>query len=140
MKNWRMSFRAGNKGPEMWPDCLRLGIAAITYLPLARTDLSKHRVGEPKDLWQQLASSQKASLRRLTYEMQRGDVIYVKQGPMIVDKGIITGGYKFDSQFRFIDPYGVPWAAHQVTVDWSRGKALSGVTRIVFVKPAQSGV
>jgi hypothetical protein len=109
------------------------------HLPSAGQNYLKHRVGEPKDLWQQLASSQKASLRRLTYEMQRGDVIYVKQGPVIVDKGIITGGYKFDSQFRLIDPYGVPWA-HQVTVDWSRGKALSGVTRIVFVKPAQSGV
>ena len=63
--------------------------------------------------------TQKASLRRLAYEMTPGDVIYVKQGPMIVDKGIVTGPYMFDSRFRLADPGGTPWA-HQLPVDWSR--------------------
>lgn len=119
MKFWRMSFRVGNHGHEMWPDCLKLGVAAITYHPLTTTDLSKYPQLEPKKLWKELEPTQKASLRRLAYEMTPGDVIYVKQGPQIVDKGVVTGRYRFDSQFRLADPDGVPWA-HQVQVDWSR--------------------
>jgi hypothetical protein len=119
MKFWRMSFRAGNHGYEMWPDCLKLGVAAITYHSLTSTDLSKYPQGQPKKLWKELKPSQKASLRRVAYEMRSGDVIYVKQGPQIVDRGIVTGSYRFDSHFRLADPNGVPWA-HQVSVDWSR--------------------
>jgi hypothetical protein len=81
MANWRMSFRVGNQGYEMWPDCLRLGVAAITYAPLAKVDLSKHLPGAPKELWDRLEPTQKASLRRVAYEMRAGDIIYVKQGP-----------------------------------------------------------
>ena len=101
----------------MWPDCLRLGVAAITYSPLARTDLSKYPKGEPKELWAQLKPTQKASLRRVAYEMKAHDVIYVKEGPKIVGKGVIQDRYQFDSKFRLIDPGGVPWA-HQVPVEW----------------------
>jgi hypothetical protein len=86
---------------------------------LSTTELSKYPQGEPKKLWKELAPSQKASLRRVAYEMTPGDVIYVKQGPEIVDRGIVTGKYRFDSKFRLVDPNGVPWA-HQVSVDWSR--------------------
>ena len=117
MTVWRMSFRAGNQGHEMWPECFRLGVAAITYNPLAKTDLSKHPKGEPKDLWKQLKPTQKASLYRVAYEMKAGDVIYVKQGPKIVSKGVVKGSYQFDSKFRLINPNGVPWA-HQVPVKW----------------------
>ena len=118
-----MSFRVGNHGHEMWPECVRLGVAAITYYPFERTDLSRYREFEPRRLWKQLAVSQKVSLRRVAYEMQGGDTIYVKQGPKIVGKGIIQGApnqraYQFDSRFQIIDPNGVPWA-HQVPVDWS---------------------
>ncbi|HEV2986992.1 MAG TPA: hypothetical protein VG759_01015 [Candidatus Angelobacter sp.] len=123
MNHWRMSFRAGNHGHEMWPECVRLGVAAITYYPLERTDLSRYPESEPRRLWKQLAVSQKVSLRRVAYEMQGGDIIYVKQGPKIVGKGTIQGAlnqraYKFDSRFQITDPQGVPWA-HQVPVDWS---------------------
>lgn len=117
-----MSFRVGNHGHEMWPECIRLGVAAITYYPLERTDLRRYPEFEPHRLWKQLAVSQKVSLRRLAYEMQGGDIIYVKQGPKIVGKGTIQGAsneraYKFDSRFQITDPQGVPWA-HQVPVDW----------------------
>jgi hypothetical protein len=123
MNYWRMSFRVGNHGHEMWPECVRLGVAAITYYPLERTDLSHYPESEPRRLWKQLAVSQKVSLRRVAYEMQGGDIIYVKQGPKIVGKGIIQGtpnqrAYQFDSRFQIIDSNGVPWA-HQVPVDWS---------------------
>jgi len=101
----------------MWPDCLRLGVAAITYEPLEKTDLSKYPKGEPKELWRELTSTQQASLRRVAYEMKAGDVIYVKQGTKIVSKGDVKGSYKFDSKFRLKEPSGEPWA-HQVPVEW----------------------
>lgn len=123
MNYWRMSFRVGNHGYEMWPECVRLGVAAITYYPLETTDLSRYPEFEPRRLWKQLAVSQKVSLRRVAYEMQGGDVIYVKQGPKIVGKGTIQDSlnrraYRFDSRFQITDPHGIPWA-HQVPVDWS---------------------
>ena len=85
---------------------------------MAEIDLSEYPVGEPKELWTQLAPTQKASLRRLAYEMKEGDIIYVKQGPKIVGKGIVKGPYQFDSKFRLIVPNGKPWA-HQVPVEWA---------------------
>jgi hypothetical protein len=103
----------------MWPACLKLGVAAITYKPLAKTDLAKYAHGEPKTLWNGLKPSQKASLRRVAYEMTKGDVIYAKEGPRIIDRGVVTGTYRFDSDFRMSDPSGTPWA-HQIDVDWSR--------------------
>jgi 5-methylcytosine-specific restriction endonuclease McrA len=118
MTTWRMSFRDGNQGYEMWPHCLALGVAAITYPPLLKIDLSLHPKEEPKELWALLESSQKASLRRLVYEMRRGDVIYVKQGPKIVGKGIVDGPYRFDATFNLVTPDGEPWA-HHVPVKWA---------------------
>jgi hypothetical protein len=102
----------------MWEDCSRLSVAAITYHPLVRIDLSQYPYGEPKELWRQLEPTQKASLRRVAYEMKAGDIIFVKQGPKIVSKGVIKGSYQFDSEFRLITPNGEPWA-HQVPVKWA---------------------
>lgn len=112
-----MSFRAGNQGAKMWPEAWRHGIAAITYYPLATVDLAQHPENEPSELWSELAPAQKASLKRLAYQMEPGDVIYVKEGPRIIGKGIVTGPYTFDAAFRIIDPHGVPWS-HQVPVRW----------------------
>jgi hypothetical protein len=112
-----MSFRCGNHGFEMWPRCRALGVAAITYIPLTRIDLSKYPIGEPKRLWNQLEPTQKASLRRIVSEMSKGDVIYVKQGVQIVGRGIVQGKYHFDKKYRLVDRDGDPWA-HQVPVKW----------------------
>lgn len=101
----------------MWPSCRKLGVAAITYDPLADVDLSKYVRDEPEELWAQLEASQKGSLRKVAYEMKTGDVIYVKQGPQIVGKGIVRGSYQFDYKRRLVDPYRNVWA-HQVPVDW----------------------
>ena len=108
----------------MWPECLRLGIAAITYRPFTKVNLSEYVAGEPKHLWEQLKPTQKASLRRVAYEMKSGDVIYVKQGPEIIDRGIVQGttkrnAYIFDSDLSLREPNGKPWA-HQVPVKWAR--------------------
>ena len=117
MTVWRMAFRVGNRGFNMFPFCLKYGVAAMTYDPLAYTDLSKYPEGEPKELWRQLGPTQKASLGRLAYEMKRGDVIYVKHGRNIVCKGIAMGSYRFDEQNRIVEPGGIPWS-HQVPTSW----------------------
>lgn len=122
MTVWRMSFRVGNHGYEMWPDCLRAGVAAITYEPLTTTDLAQFPDGEPRNLWSQLAPAQKACLKQFAYKIKGGDTIYVKQGPKIVGKGTVRGdsnsrAYKFDATLQLRDPYGTPWA-HQVPVEW----------------------
>lgn len=117
MTLWRMAFRAGNRGPSLWPECRRLGVAAITYEPIEKVNLSKYPEGQPKSMWAQLKPTQNASLHRVAYEMKSGDVIYVKEGPKIVGKGFVTGPYTFDSKFRIVDPNGLAWP-HQVPVDW----------------------
>ena len=104
----------------MWPKCRELGVAAITYEPIEKIDLSKHRSGEPRRLWKKLAPAQSASLSRVAYEMKAGDVIFVKEGRQIVGKGIVTGSYTFDAKFRIVDPNGYVWP-HQVPVDWEVG-------------------
>jgi len=112
-----MAFRCGTNGYELWPDCHRLGVAIIEYTAVDNVDLSRYPAGEPKSAWSQLAPSQQMSLRRLAYEMEPGDVIYVKQGPMIVGKGVVTGPYYFDKDNRITDPGGTPWQ-HQRPVNW----------------------
>ena len=119
MTQWRMSFRAGNQGQEMWPRCKMMGIAAITYEALSEVDLSKYQQGEPRAGWDRLESSQKFSLKSVVYEMKQGDVIYVKQGPQIVCRGIVQGSYQFDETFALRDHFGVAWP-HHVPVAWER--------------------
>ena len=118
MRIWRMSFRVGEGGYEMWPHCLERSVAATTYYVMAKIDLSKYPQDEPRELWAQLATARKYSLRKVAYEMKKGDIIFAKKGPNIIAKGIVKGPYRFDNKFRIVDPNGVPWA-HQVPVDWS---------------------
>jgi 5-methylcytosine-specific restriction endonuclease McrA len=123
MTVWRMAFRVGNQGFDMFPDCFRYGVAAITYDRIAYTDLSKYPKYpkyEPKELWGQLEPTQKASLWRLVYEMKKGDVIYVKHGKKITCKGVVRSRYRFDRANRIVEPGGVPWS-HQVPVSWDNG-------------------
>lgn len=117
MTAWRMAFRAGTGGEEMFRKCVRCGVASITYYPIAEVDLSEYAEGEPKELWSKLSSAQVYSLRQVAYKMKKGDVIYAKQGKMIVGKGIVKDGYQFDKQHRIIDPNNEPWT-HQVPVAW----------------------
>lgn len=117
MTIWRMAFRVGNRGYEMWPQCLKYGVAAITYNPLAYTDLSKYPQYEPKELWAQLSPTQKASISRIAYEMKKGDEIFVKHGGKIIGRGTVKGRYEYDSSHRIREPGGVPWS-HQVPVKW----------------------
>ncbi len=117
MTQWRMSFRVGTDGAEMWPRCKAMSIAAITYKSLAETDLSKYPPGEPKARWDLLESSQKFSLKSVAYEMKRGDIIYVKQGPQIICRGTLETGYQFDEKLLLRDHNDLPWP-HHVKVAW----------------------
>lgn len=49
------------------------------------------------------------------HDMGIGDVIYVKQDPKVVDKGVITSQYRFDKKNRVRGPDGTPW---QLSCDW----------------------
>ena len=119
MNYWRMAFRVGAGGREMWPECLRRGIAAITYEPLSEVNLSQYPTFEPKALWQRLESSQKFSLGAVAYKMKKGDVIFVKQGPEIISRGVVRNGYTFESSLDLRDHNGLAWP-HQVPVVWER--------------------
>lgn len=118
---WRMAFRCGNQGPSLWGKCKELNVAAITYVPLSRFDLTNHKYNEPRSLWNKLTPTQKSSLRYLAYDMKNGDTIYVKEGPQIICKGTVLGktgrAYVFDKSYRIVDPNGNPWS-HQVPVRW----------------------
>ena len=118
MTAWRMAFRVGSEGEDLWPDCQRLGVAAMEYRPLDDIDLSRYREGEPRAAWKKLKPSQRMSLKRLVYEMAEGDVIYVKDGPMIAGKGVVTGPYHFDQENQIQDENGTYWQ-HQRSVNWN---------------------
>ncbi len=120
MKTWRMAFRAGKHGPSLWRECRQLGVAAIQYDPLNDIDLSPGEAAVPKTVWSRLASSQKWSVKQLAYEMQPGDVMYVKDGPRIVGRGVVAGPYRFVSASTIVEPGGVPWQ-HQRPVTWEPG-------------------
>ena len=117
MTYYRMAMRVGNQGQDLWPQCFRIGVVAITYCPLENIDLSQHVYNEPFSLWNKLAPTQKVSLRRVAYEMEKGDVIFVKSGKKIVGRGIVAGPYAFDYLNRIIDENGLQWP-HQVPVEW----------------------
>jgi hypothetical protein len=117
MTVWRMAFRVGTGGEEMWLPCKRSGVAAITYPPIYDIDLSKCPRYEPKKQWAQLSAPQKYSLRQVAYEMKKGDVIYAKQGSMIVGKGIVKGSYRFERKKRIQIGKDIPWM-HRVPVKW----------------------
>jgi hypothetical protein len=119
MTAWRMAFRCGINGFELWDACWRHKVAIIEYGPFDDIDLSLYPEDEPRSAWAQLKGSQSHSLKRFVYKMDKDDIIYVKKGPVIVAKGIVTGPYRFDKKNRIVDPHGTPWQ-HQHAVRWTR--------------------
>jgi hypothetical protein len=126
MAAWRMAMR-GRIHPadqswldppiEMWPYCRGRGIAAITYDPVQDDDFDRYSQEYPPKGWAHLGSIQKTSLKRFVYEMQERDVIYVRESPKIVGKGIVVGEYKFDLEPLVPNALGVRWR-HQRRVEW----------------------
>ncbi len=116
-KVWRMAFRCGVQGPSLWSECKQHKVAAISYAPLADIDLSKYPREEPEGLWQQLAPTQRSSLRHVAYDMKEGDTIYVKEGTLLVSRGTVHGSYEFHHDCPIIDANGDRWS-HHIPVDW----------------------
>jgi hypothetical protein len=123
MTVYRMAFRIGSQGYDLWPKCRRHGLAAIGYWPFWDIDLSaidlseRTRIpGHLLELWDELSSSQKASLRRVVCDFTDGDVIYVKSGKRIVGKGRVVGAYRFDPESPIAAQDSV-WP-HTVPVEW----------------------
>jgi len=123
MNNWRMSFRIGDNGYEMWPDCYERGIAAMGYYdddePVVG-DCSKLSEDEYNKIWQMKevnAPTSQGSLKKLAYKMKKGDIIYVKQGLDIVGKGVITEEYNYDP--KILNGTEARWE-HFVKVDWKK--------------------
>jgi hypothetical protein len=134
MTSWRMSFRKGNQGESLWKDCLREGVAVITYGPLHNTDLTKFPRFEPQKLWAMLEPSQHFSLAAVAYCMDEGDMIYAKEGRSIVAKGLIRRRYRFDK--GILKRPGFEWG-HYVGVDWTN---VVPKGQISYVGPSQSTV
>lgn len=121
MTTWRMAFRCGTGGESVWKKCKELGVAAISYDCLDPFDLSKHPMGTLEHLWKKLSTSQHASLRRVAYEMKKGDVIYVKEGVEIVGRGVVTGGYRHVPKGKMaVVPESETVFPHQVPVAWDK--------------------
>lgn len=124
MNYWRMAFRIGSQGSEMWPDCFGRGIAAIGYYaddgkPVVR-DCSTLTETEYDKIWRRKrprAISARNSLKNVAYRMKVGDVIYVKQGPQIVGKGVVTR--KYDYGPNILRGTQAEWE-HFVKVDWQK--------------------
>jgi len=123
MNYWRMSFRVGTYGIEMWPECKLRGIAAIAYWIDGKQvvgDCSKITEDEYDEMWRKKDPqnrSSRSSLKNLAYRMKVGDAIFVKQGPFIVGRGIIKSEYQFDP--KILKGTRCEWP-HFVKVDWER--------------------
>jgi predicted HNH restriction endonuclease len=122
LKYWRMSFRWGNQGRELWPYCFKQGVAAIGYYigdESIVTDCSKITEEEYDQIWREkgvYSPSAQGSLKKLAYNMKKDDVIYAKEGSYIVGKGRIKRrGYQYKPNVLNIE--GILWE-HYVEVDW----------------------
>ena len=119
MTVWRMAMRNGSGGYSLWPMCRELGVAAISYDPVDDKDLSGYTFIESDipEGWEQLKPTQKGNLKNFVCKMQKGDIIYVKEGCKIVGRGVVKKPYFFDRERRVIDNYNYAWS-HQVRVSW----------------------
>jgi hypothetical protein len=126
MTAWRMSFRAGTNGPEMWDKyCRPLKVAAIEYGPVDDVDFTPYKSEEEfpphvRKAWAKLKPNEKTNLKRFLFEMKEGHTIYVKKGAMIVGKGVV-GPYHFDKKGRIQDPNDGSFWRHQRPTAWVQG-------------------
>ena len=136
MPAWRMAFRDGNKGTELWEQCLDNGVAAIAYDRM-EIDLSKYREGEPRERWSHLSGPQRYSLTKFACGIKAGDTIYVKRGPTIVGKGRVLRGYFFDRKSP-VEGVGGPWP-HLMSVEWDPAfpwvRVQIGDTQLFTIRP-----
>jgi hypothetical protein len=91
MTIWRMAMRHGDYGRFAHGIYIPMGVGAVTYNGIAEVDFSDIPLKEAKNVWRHLAPTQIASLKHLCYDIAGGDSIFVKAGPMIVNRGVVRG-------------------------------------------------
>jgi len=137
MKAWRIAFRDGSRGSEMWDQCLKNGVAAIAYDGM-EFDLSKYPEGEPKDRWARLSPAQKYGLKTFVWKIKRNHTLYVKQGAEIVGKGSVKKSYLFDPRSPIRGERGDRWQ-HLISVKWEPDfpsvRAWVGDTQLYAIRP-----
>ncbi len=141
MNYWRMSFRIGSQGTEMWEECRKQGIAAIGAYdkngdPVVRdcSRLTEEALTQAFRKKKPRNSARLFSFKNLVYRMQVGDIIYAKQGPYIVGRGVIKSGYQYDP--NILKGSKARWE-HFVRVDWEENfesvPILLGAERITIL-------
>jgi hypothetical protein len=109
----------------MFKKCLPRGLAAITYRPLFRTDLSRHGPERRPPGWQYLSTSQKGSISKFAWQIRAGDKLYVRDSSrpnLLVGFGHVQGkegdlAYFYNERSPIRTQEGDVWR-HLIAVDW----------------------
>ncbi len=121
-----MAMRRGYRGEDMFSKkCLEKRLAAITYDPLCRTDLSRYSLHGKPPGWKYLANSQKGSISKFAWQIRAGDKLYVRDSEhpnMLVGFGHVLGkkgelAYFYDECSPIKTEDGEVWR-HLIRVDW----------------------
>ena len=123
MNIWRMKLRAGNHGPDMWPICQSCGIAAITYEPIFKTNLTSLTKNEVDPA---VKTAARTSIWRFAWDINGGDVIFIGDSvsQSMIAKGYVScepgkRAYRFNNRNPISEPSNsnVRWR-HEVPVEW----------------------
>lgn len=125
MAYWRMKLRAGSHGPDMWPDCKKHSVAAVTYGGVRNVDLANYSRERLPPGWKRIrGGAAKGSLSYFAWGIRGGDWIYVADAlsKMIVGMGDAQApigqlAYRFDAGSPVAEPNGERWC-HLIDVDW----------------------
>ena len=109
----------------MFAKCRPMSLAAITYAPLFRTDLSRYGLEQKPPGWEKLASSQKGSISKFAWEIRAGDSLYVRDSSrphQLVGFGRVLGkegelAYFYNERSPVKTKEGDVWR-HLIRVDW----------------------
>ena len=109
----------------MFEKCFPRGLAAITYSPLFRTDLSRYSPERRPPGWEELAVSQKGSISKFAWQIRAGDKLYVRDSSrpnLLVGFGYVRGkeghlAYFYDDRSPIKTKEGDVWR-HLIAVNW----------------------
>ena len=109
----------------MFEKCRPRGLAAITYAPLYRTNLSRYSPADRPPGWSDLAPSQKGSISKFAWQIRAGDKLYVRDSSrpnLLVGFGHVLGkegklAYFYDERSPIKTKEGDVWR-HLIAVDW----------------------
>jgi hypothetical protein len=139
MNYWRMTFKLGTQGEDLWHECLDRGIAGVgEYNDLGKglPDLRNVSESEFADIWNRngfRSVTGRQALFSIRYKMTTGDVIYVKGKGEIKGCGVITSEYDYDPDIMG----GTAEWEHFVRVNWDQNfkpiPVLLGAERITLI-------